>query len=344
MADWREREAAGHRLRPELFRLTRRARRHPFAVLLVAAGLATGAVTLYLQRPRLYSARVVLSVREGRLDVTASPLPKQELRAYISDAAFNKQNLRKLIEKYDLYPGARAIDMSLAIDSMWATLEVDVYQNEFAEYRQAGLRSARIAISFAHADAQVTEHVVDDLAAMIVDFEAAKRRHAADLAVHQMDLAEANATLAIEERRRELSDKLFAFGSDADVDRDKLGMEITRLRKLVDASQQRLELVQQAKAQFEFTAALEARQLALEFRHVDKARPGSLPARRPIVIVLAVIAFLLALVPAALAVAAFDARIHDGADVERLGVPVIGHVPGFPGDRVASLASRRARQ
>ena len=37
---------------------------------------------------------------------------------------------------------------------------------------------------------------------------------------------------------------------------------------------------------------------------------------------------------------AFDSRVHDTDDVERLGLPVLGHVPGFAGDHVGSLEAR----
>jgi hypothetical protein len=36
--------------------------------------------------------------------------------------------------------------------------------------------------------------------------------------------------------------------------------------------------------------------------------------------------------------------VHDVDDVERLGLPVLGHVPGFPGDRVGSLEARSVQR
>ena len=39
---------------------------------------------------------------------------------------------------------------------------------------------------------------------------------------------------------------------------------------------------------------------------------------------------------------AFDSRVHDTDDVARLGLPVLGHVPGFAGDHVGSLSARGA--
>ena len=45
----------------------------------------------------------------------------------------------------------------------------------------------------------------------------------------------------------------------------------------------------------------------------------------------------------ALFVGAFDTRVHDEEDVERLGLPILGHLPAFPGDGVGSLRSRGVR-
>jgi hypothetical protein len=43
-------------------------------------------------------------------------------------------------------------------------------------------------------------------------------------------------------------------------------------------------------------------------------------------------------------VGAFDSRIHDLDDVARLGIPVVGHVPRFPGDSVGSLRERGVKR
>jgi hypothetical protein len=43
-------------------------------------------------------------------------------------------------------------------------------------------------------------------------------------------------------------------------------------------------------------------------------------------------------------VGAFDTRVHDREDVERIGLPVLGHLPPFPGDHVGSLRARGVRR
>jgi hypothetical protein len=49
-----------------------------------------------------------------------------------------------------------------------------------------------------------------------------------------------------------------------------------------------------------------------------------------------------ALLGSALLLGAFDSRVHEPDDVARLGLPVLGHLPGFAGDNVGSMRTRSA--
>lgn len=343
MTDWTDVEPGSRRLRRELRRLWGRARARPVLTLFLSAAMTAAVVFMYTRRPTLYAARVVLSMREGNLDKTASPQAKLELRSYIADAAFNRQNLFVIIENYDLFRGLREKDPSLAIDKLWDTLDIDVYRNEFAEVRQDRLRSARIAVRFAFADPNIAERVADDLADLVIDFEGRKRRASAIAAVDHMNRVLDNAEQTIEQRASELSEKRLLFDSDQAIDPEMLGVEIARLERTLQSAKDRLEQVQKAKAALEFRAALEQRQLALKFTIVDRQRPIAVPRPLPLLVALAVGVFLLCLVPAGMAVGAFDARVYNREDIERLGVPVLGHVPRFKDTRVGSMARRRGK-
>jgi capsular polysaccharide biosynthesis protein len=50
------------------------------------------------------------------------------------------------------------------------------------------------------------------------------------------------------------------------------------------------------------------------------------------------------LIGSAILFGSFDTRVHDSDDVARLGLPVLGHVPGFNGDDVGSMEARGARR
>ena len=344
MTEWTAREPGRARLRRELLRLWIRATSRPLATLALTALMSAAVVYMYARRPPMFSARVVLSMREGKIDEAASsPQAKLELRSYIADAALNRQNLWTVIEKHDLFPRLRQLDPSFAIDKLWDTLDIDVYRNEFAELRQERLRSARIAVRFAFGDPITAELVADDVADMIVDFEARKRRASATLAVAHMNRVAQDAEQQIERRTSELSEKRRLFDSDRAEDPERLGVEIARLERTLESARGRLKLVQEAKASIEFKASLEARQLALQFSVVDRERPVAVPRPVSLLIALAVAAFALCLVPAGIAVGAFDSRIYNREDIERLGMPVLGHVPGFRSTQLGSMARRRRK-
>ena len=59
-----------------------------------------------------------------------------------------------------------------------------------------------------------------------------------------------------------------------------------------------------------------------------------------LIAMIAVVVGVGSLLGAALVLGAFDSRVHDTDDIARLGLPVLGHVPGFPGDALGSLEAR----
>jgi capsular polysaccharide biosynthesis protein len=80
--------------------------------------------------------------------------------------------------------------------------------------------------------------------------------------------------------------------------------------------------------------------LDLVIEIAGEKRPTRPPSRGLMISILLVIVGIGSLLGSALLIGAFDSRVHDVEDVERLGLPVLGHVPGFPGDRVGSLEAR----
>jgi hypothetical protein len=75
---------------------------------------------------------------------------------------------------------------------------------------------------------------------------------------------------------------------------------------------------------------------------VEEHRPERPDNRDFVLAMIAVVIGIGSLLGSALFLGAFDSRVHDLDDVERLSIPVLGHLPGFPGDHVGSLQSRGA--
>jgi hypothetical protein len=75
---------------------------------------------------------------------------------------------------------------------------------------------------------------------------------------------------------------------------------------------------------------------------VEEHRPEQPQRSGLVLIMIAAVIGTGALLGSALVLGAFDSRVHDTDDVTRLGLPVLGHVPGFTGDDVGSMQSRSA--
>ncbi|MCU1279583.1 MAG: hypothetical protein JWM53_3129 [bacterium] len=86
------------------------------------------------------------------------------------------------------------------------------------------------------------------------------------------------------------------------------------------------------------------RQRALRWELIDPPRVApQWPSRATLLWWIGALAFVVALPLCAAAVGAFDPRVYDLADVERLGVPTLGAVRSFDGDNAGALATRLAR-
>ena len=75
---------------------------------------------------------------------------------------------------------------------------------------------------------------------------------------------------------------------------------------------------------------------------VDESRPERPTHSGLILVMVAAVVGTGALLGSALLLGAFDSRVHEPDDVARLGLPMLGHVPGFAGDNVGSMRTRSA--
>jgi capsular polysaccharide biosynthesis protein len=76
---------------------------------------------------------------------------------------------------------------------------------------------------------------------------------------------------------------------------------------------------------------------------VEEHRPERPGHSSFVLVMVAVVVGTGSLIGGATLLGAFDSRVHDTDDVVRLGLPVLGHVPGFAGDNVGSMRTRSAR-
>ena len=349
MSDWYAAEEDVHSWRRELLRLKRRARARLPLTLVCSVVVTAAAVWFISGRNPPAESRVLIRVTESQLLRQDSPLTTGDLSAYLYDAAFTNQNLMTIIEKHDLYPLARARGDSVAVETMKWYTDIDVYRNYFLIARAYNdpVRSVRVAIKFQHDDPEISIAVTRDLAQLVIDTESNRRSGESGKLAELAGAALDRASETFERRRFDLADRQRALAEAkkrGDEDRvASLQVEIQRLGKEINVNTQSVRHARESKRRADLQYAMDQGGVGLIFQIVDERPPPPPPDPRAMAIrtaMLALACFLLVLPLCAVGIGAFDQRLHDREDVQRLGLPVVGHVPSFEGDRVGSMRAR----
>ncbi|HEU4726744.1 MAG TPA: hypothetical protein VFT22_02615 [Kofleriaceae bacterium] len=331
----------------ELQRIRRRTRVRPVPVVLLGA-LVTAAIAYKIAtRPVLVEAEVVLALSEGALAPRHTGLPVDELRAYVTQVLLPDKQLLALVEKYDLYRLRKKLGPEFALEGLRSQFTVQIWRNSFVYFDledEDAPRSARIGISVTDSDPDRAIDLAHDLASVAIETSARLRQQRADA------ITRAAATM-----RRITADELDQIAID--IARKKTAIEEARQRGQLElagilsidlaalqgdqrAREQRLaRIVASSDA---LASQIAAAGLDMSLSVVDESRPER-PTHSGLV--LAMVVALVgtgSLIGAAMVLGAFDSRVHDSDDVARLGLPVLGHVPGFAGDHVGSMRSRSA--
>jgi hypothetical protein len=341
MKSWTQNEPGFLRLGEELRRLYKRAsaRDRWLRALLIATLMSAAVVGMMYRKPQKYFASLTLSVTEGVVQDRTGPVPKNQLRTYISDVSLNRRHVTKLIESFDLYPTLRRIDPQLAIDEFWSDLEVDVYQNQFAvEADQANTRrSARVQIMYAANDPDTAVLVTNEIRRLITEFEVRRARLAAEEGFAELSDAVAAAEEIIDQHKIELakrSDELLVAPPQRE---GALKFEVSRLEERMLNDVRRLDQMQKAKAALDVRRQLQNAQSGQLISVVDQQVPAPHNPKPIRLAIVGLAVFLLGFPMAAMGVAAFDHRIYDANDIRRLGVRVVGHVAPRSADERALL-------
>ena len=100
----------------------------------------------------------------------------------------------------------------------------------------------------------------------------------------------------------------------------------------------------ESKRRADLQRAMDARGVGLLFQVVDERPPPPPPDPRAVrirIAMLSLVCFLFFLPLCAIGIGAFDQRLHDREDVQRLGLDVVGHMPPFSGAERGSMKQRR---
>lgn len=340
---WFESEASTRALLvAELQRIKRRTLVRPVPVVLLAALLTTVITYKVATKKRVVEAEIVLALSEGNLapDQRDLGIPVDHLREYVGTDLLPRTKVEEIIERRDLFRLRKKLGMDFAVEELRSNMEIAVWHNSFLDYEQ-GARSARIGITYGDVDPNLALEVARDLAQTVVESAAERRQEQAAAltrqlaAMHEQLARQLTGLRKQQVAKQHEHDAAMAKGQRRiaealDLEYDTLEREAKQLEAEIDTVLKSADV------------GVAANGLDISLNIVEEHRPERPESHAFIIILIGVVIGLCSLIGSALLLGAFDSRVHDTDDVARLGLPILGHVPGFPGDSVGSLAARGA--
>ncbi len=348
LVDWIDAEADSVALRAELQRLKRRAQKRPFLLLFICLLGVSTVLWKVSRRVPVYQASIVMRVTEGVVVDEESPVVRAGLANYLYTVALNSERLLPVIEKFDLFPEREWLGDTVAVEKLRDTLDIEVSVNNFARARDDGdpVRTAGVVIHFSNRDPDLAFNVASSLTAALVEAEQERRGQMAE----KLNAIAGTSVQRVEERLTNLKQQLAETMIEVNEAKAKKlsALEKTRLNMLgrrliagVTQTEQVLERVSGIRDDTLLAIAAEGANQSLRFDVVDVRRPVIPPKKSIVAYILIGLVVFLCLVPvSAIGVAALDSRLHHIEDLVRLGLPVIGHMPSFPSDRMGSMQER----
>jgi capsular polysaccharide biosynthesis protein len=293
-----------------------------------------------------FEAEVVLALTEGSLSQKHNGVPVDALREYVANVLMPDSKLLELIEKRHLYPSRKRMGDNYAIDQLRSQVDIEIWKNNFITDEVLEEHSARIGITVSDLDPELAYGLARDVATVVITTAQDHRLAMSKQLSQQIDelhdtLDERLTALSKQSTEQELAvQKARRAGNEAlaqaiDLSLATLWHEQKRaVRTLGEIAGSRDTLADRiSEAGLDMTVTV-----------VEEHRPNMPEHHGFIIAMIAVVVGLGSLLGCALLLGAFDARVHDTDDVERLNLPVLGHLPGFAGDHVGSLEARGARR
>ncbi len=349
-ADWYESELPFHRvLATELQRLKRRAQaRWPLVVL---AGLALTAAVVWKvsRKPPIYKAQIILAITEGELNHGHVATPLHELREYIGTVLLSTGAIIEMLEDREWMIEEREMfGDELVVAEIRDFLGIGVWRNYFQyAWSYDERRTARVALVYTHVDRDFAYEMVRALTNLVIEREGERRAELAQSLARQSAAVLDGARERLSEARGAQLDAAAAL-AEAEAAGDLTQAAIERIRSADAATE--LRRAEEAFFAMEATttrealeAAVTAAGLALDIDVVADRKPPKHERSTVVLVGVAFVALCIFLPLAGIVIGAFDTRVNDADDVARLDLPVLGHIPEFPGDGVGALRDRGVR-
>ena len=346
--DWYESEQSTRLgLIAELQRIKRRTRVRPLPVLALAAAV-TGLITYKVAtKVENVQSEVVMALVEGSMARQNSGIPVDQLRDYVTTVLLPDNRLAELIEKRDLSRLRKKLGMQFALNDLRERLEIQIWKNSFAYFDdedEHARRSARIGLAVTDTDPDRALNIARDLAQIATDIFATRRQIVAESITQQVAMLRDATNDKLTTLANQISATQEAIDDAVKAGRaDTVGILRIDLTSL-NAEMRRTEAEAShiAGSSDALASDIAAAGLDMSLSIVEEHRPERPTHSSFVLVMVAVVVGTGALIGSATLLGAFDSRVHDTDDVVRLGLPVLGHVPGFPGDNVGSMQARSA--
>jgi hypothetical protein len=303
--------------------------------------------TLFVLKRQLlkppFTAELILRIVESDKDLTKDLRPPRAYKDFIWGVCLSGPRLTKIIQTHKLYPTYYQRDPQLAVEAMRDDLELEIWGNYFDPdyYDPDEARTARVSITWHDRDPALALSVVRELAAVIDKEQSDERNEAFRIGgegiTEAADRAEERVTTMHRTIVRDGIELLHASGER----RAQLSVTIHDLREQEKKLQLQTDEVRREASRLRIEAAWERTSSGIRFELLE---PGVVLPREGGGVIstigTAIIVVLGTLLLGGLLIGAFEVRVRDGADVARLGLPLLGTMPSFRGDRVGSLAAR----
>lgn len=346
--DWYESEESTRRaMVVELQRIRRRTAVRPLPVIALALIVTTVITYKIATRAQAYYAEVVLAIREGSLGPVnkSTGLPMGELRELVTSVLLPDARIAELIERHDLHPLRRTLGMPWAINEVRTSLAVEVWRNSFVYYDPEApnrYASVRVGLTYVDDDPDRAFAIAKDLAAIVISEVREHRLRLTRDVESQIAAMRAGLQRRMDALEYEQTERMIAHARALTAGKLSLAqaihLRLLEIDKQQAATQKSLSEIATSQDALAFRIAEAGLDFIVEV--VSERRPERPASKGLLILMVAVVVGVGAFFGAALVVGAFDSRVHELDDVARLGIPALGHVPGFPGDRIGSLEAR----
>jgi capsular polysaccharide biosynthesis protein len=235
--------------------------------------------------------------------------------------------------------------MPWAISELRDQIEIEVWRNSYVYYDPENPNrdpSARIGITVTEDDPDNAFSLAHDVATIVVQSVRERRMNYAERLAKSIEGEREAVSKRLADLEHERTEVMVLFSKARRASKEGLAQALNLRLAQVDGQQADAEktMTELTTSQDAIADRIAAAGLDLVVEIVGEKRPNRPPSRELLITILIVIVGIGSLIGSAVLLGAFDSRVHDVEDVERLGLPVLGHVPGFPGARVGSLEAR----